>query len=145
MCDCRQQLDHALQMIGREHGCLIYEFQEGRGVGLERKITAMEAERIHKISTGKAFERLGFKPDLRNYAVAIEAMKRLGVPKTIRIITNNRQKLNALTAAGYKIVERIEPTLTLTLEAARFVRATQAELGQIPYQKIRISKPRRDA
>jgi GTP cyclohydrolase II len=144
MCDCRQQLDHALLLIGQKGGCLIYEFQEGRGVGLQSKIIAMETERIHKISSATAFERLGLAPDSRDYATAIEAMQSLKLPKTIRVITNNRQKLKALVAAGYQIVERIEPVLTLTPEAATFVRRTQLDLGQIPFRKIRIVKSRRD-
>src|SRR5689334_13634183 len=98
-CDCGFQLDHALQRIASEkRGALIYLRQEGRGIGLANKIRAYQLQ-DQGADTVEANEHLGFGPDLRDYGVAVEILKDLGVRK-LRLLTNNPHKLNAITAAG---------------------------------------------
>lgn len=105
-CDCGFQLDHALQRIASEkRGALIYLRQEGRGIGLANKIRAYELQ-DSGADTVEANAHLGFAPDLRDYRLAVEILKSLGVTK-LRLLTNNPRKLNALTDGGLSVVERV--------------------------------------
>lgn len=105
-CDCGFQLDHALQRIASEkRGALIYLRQEGRGIGLANKIRAYELQ-DRGADTVEANAHLGFAPDLRDYRLAVEILKSLGVTK-LRLLTNNPRKLNALTDGGLSVVERV--------------------------------------
>lgn len=102
-CDCKNQLDYALRTIQDRGGYLIYLFQEGRGIGLEGKMDAMELENQLGIDTYEAFNRLGHPADLRDYDEAIEALKEIGAPQKIIVITDNKEKLSSLKRAGFKI------------------------------------------
>ena len=113
-CECRAQLDAALKEIGQRGGILIYAFQEGRGAGLCAKIMAMELQRIQNISSVDAFRELGYHPDPRNYSVAIDTLISAGIGQRLRVITNNPHKLEAISAAGFEVIERVEPCLHLT-------------------------------
>jgi GTP cyclohydrolase II len=105
-CDCRQQLELALQMIADAGaGILIYEEQEGRGIGLMAKLQAYELQ-DKGLDTIEANEQLGFDADYRQYALPAEALKQLGV-KQVRLISNNPEKVAALENAGIKVVERV--------------------------------------
>jgi GTP cyclohydrolase II len=137
-CDCRQQLDGALKEIELRKGLLIYLFQEGRGIGLRDKIRAMDLEESEGITTVQAFAHLGFAPDLRDYDLAVEALRREGIGKDIRLISNNPQKIAALSDAGFTIVERVEPRLELTPHAYRVLQRKQEALQQIPYRNVYV-------
>lgn len=131
LCDCRQQLDAAIQLIQSNGGVIVYLEQEGRGLGMADKIRAMEMERLEGVSTVEAFRALGFAPDVRNYELAIAAMKATVMGRKVKVITNNPQKLRAIELGGFEIVERIEPPLKVSAITVAAVRAKQKALGHI--------------
>ena len=105
-CDCREQLDMALDLIGRsERGAVIYLRQEGRGIGLGNKIRAY-ALQARGADTYDANRALGFGDDLRRYDIAAQMLKHLGV-KSIDLITNNPLKIEGLQAEGVVVRRRI--------------------------------------
>src|SRR6202035_5115759 len=105
-CDCRQQLEMALTMIASEGaGILIYEQQEGRGIGLMPKLQAYELQ-DSGLDTVEANEKLGFKADHREFALPAEMLKALGVKK-VRLLSNNPDKVSALERAGITVSERV--------------------------------------
>ena len=111
-CDCREQLEHALDLVGRsERGAVIYLRQEGRGIGLGNKIRAY-ALQARGADTYEANRQLGFQDDLRRYDIAASMLKQLGVG-SIDLITNNPQKIAALEAEGIVVRRRI-PSLAAT-------------------------------
>ncbi len=101
-CDCRGQLEMALSMITQEGaGVLIYEQQEGRGIGLMAKLQAYELQDTG-LDTVEANERLGFKADHREFAMPAEILKALGV-SSVRLLSNNPDKVAALERGGIDI------------------------------------------
>src|SRR6202041_1432073 len=105
-CDCRQQLELALATIADAGaGILIYENQEGRGIGLMAKLQAYELQ-DQGLDTIEANERLGFKADQREFALPAEILKLLGV-RQVRVLSNNPDKVAALERGGIKVVERV--------------------------------------
>jgi GTP cyclohydrolase II len=105
-CDCRDQLEAGLKYIGeQERGILLYLRQEGRGIGLINKIRAY-ALQDNGLDTVEANHALGFHDDERDYTVAAEMLKALGV-KSIQLMSNNPKKLRGLRANGIVITRRI--------------------------------------
>lgn len=114
-CDCAEQLDTALKLIKKNRsGVLVYRYAEGRGIGLEDKIKAIELQRIHKLNTVDAFKKLGFNPDPRSYEAEIAALKDLRVSTNIRVASTNPRKLAALEAADFVVVGTIQVTALIT-------------------------------
>ena len=110
-CDCGAQLQMALEAIGsQERGALLYLPQEGRGIGLTRKIEAYHLQQNEGLDTVEANERLGFAPDLRDYGDAASILKSLGAT-SVRLMTNNPAKVSGLESNGIVVAERmgIEP------------------------------------
>jgi 3,4-dihydroxy 2-butanone 4-phosphate synthase/GTP cyclohydrolase II len=104
-CDCGPQLHTALQEIGQEGGVLLYLRQEGRGIGLANKIKAYALQE-QGMDTVDANMHLGFVPDARDYQWAARILKTLGF-QSIRLMTNNPQKIKILESEGITVVERI--------------------------------------
>ncbi len=105
-CDCRQQLEMSLQMIS-EAGCgvLVYEQQEGRGIGLMAKLQAYELQ-DRGLDTVEANVKLGFAADCREYALPVEVLKALDLER-VRLLSNNPAKVAAVEAAGIVVEERV--------------------------------------
>jgi GTP cyclohydrolase II len=127
-CDCRQQLELALQMIAEEgRGVLIYEQQEGRGIGLMAKLQAY-ALQDEGLDTIEANEKLGFKPDCREYNLPVEVLKALGL-KQIKLLSNNPDKVAAVENAGIKVVERVSAEVVPSEHATRYVETKRDRMG----------------
>ena len=106
-CDCGDQLQTAMEMIDQENaGVLLYIRQEGRGIGLVNKIKAY-ALQDQGLDTVEANERLGFKPDLRNYGIGAQILVDLGVKK-MRLLTNNPKKMVGIEGYGLRLIEQID-------------------------------------
>jgi len=105
-CDCSDQLSMAMRAIAAEgHGLVIYEYQEGRGIGLMAKLQAYELQ-DSGFDTVEANHVLGFSADCRDYSLPVAILRELGVHR-VRLLTNNPAKARALTDAGIEVVARI--------------------------------------
>jgi 3,4-dihydroxy 2-butanone 4-phosphate synthase/GTP cyclohydrolase II len=106
-CDCGRQLEAAMKLIEQEgHGAIVYQQQEGRGIGIINKIRAY-ALQDDGADTIEANERLGFEADLRCYEQCAEILLDLGL-RTVRVMSDNPAKIRALRQAGLKVVERVQ-------------------------------------
>jgi GTP cyclohydrolase II len=124
-CDCRAQLEIALESIAQEgRGLLIYEHQEGRGIGLLNKLRAYELQ-DHGADTVEANERLGFDSDLRSYELPGIILQYFGL-KAIRLLSNNPEKVEAVERAGVEVVERV-PCLADVLDTSEYYLRTKKE------------------
>jgi GTP cyclohydrolase II len=103
-CDCSDQLNLALHTIAARGGYLIYSYEEGRGAGLASKIQAMKLQAEEQIDTAEAFRRLGLPADPRRYRFAAEAIRVVVGNSTIRLLTNNPKKVDALRRLGISVV-----------------------------------------
>lgn len=129
-CDCRLQLELALQKItDAGAGILLYEQQEGRGIGLMAKLKAYELQ-DQGLDTVEANVRLGFKPDCREFELPAEVLKQLGV-RAVRLITNNPDKVAALEQAGVRVVERISAEVPLEKSFERYLQVKQEKMGHL--------------
>ena len=129
-CDCRQQLEMALTMIaGEGAGILIYEQQEGRGIGLMPKLQAYELQ-DSGLDTVEANEKLGFKADHREFALPAEMLKALGVRK-VRLLSNNPDKVAALEQAEIQVTERVPCEVEPSEHAADYLRTKKEKLGHL--------------
>ncbi len=129
-CDCRQQLEMALSMIcDAGAGVLIYELQEGRGIGLMAKLQAYELQDTG-LDTVEANERLGFKADQRDFALPGEMLKALGVRK-VRLLSNNPEKVEALQRAGIEVVERVPCEVKASPHAEEYLKTKKEKLGHL--------------
>jgi GTP cyclohydrolase II len=129
-CDCRQQLEMALTMIASERaGILIYEQQEGRGIGLMPKLQAYELQ-DSGMDTVEANVSLGFKPDHREFALPAEILKALKVAQ-VRLLSNNPDKVSALERAGITVVERVPCEVVPSTHAEEYLRTKREKLGHM--------------
>lgn len=124
-CDCRAQLEIALKEIaGEGRGLIIYEHQEGRGIGLMNKLRAYELQ-DEGADTVEANEQLGFESDLRNYSLPGAILRHFGV-RRVRLLSNNPGKVKALEDAGIEVVERV-PCIAEAHESREGYLATKRE------------------
>jgi len=129
-CDCRAQLEIALNSIAKEgRGLLIYEHQEGRGIGLLNKLRAYELQ-DQGADTVEANQRLGFDSDLRRYQIPGAILRYFGL-KAIRLMSNNPEKVEAVENAGVRVVERV-PCLADVLETREgYLRTKREKMGHL--------------
>ncbi len=129
-CDCRAQLELALETIAREgRGLLIYEQQEGRGIGLLNKLRAYELQ-DQGADTVEANEQLGFEADLRAYQMPAAILNFLGV-RRVRLMSNNPGKIQALENAGVQVTERI-PCLVDPMDSTeKYLRTKRKKMGHL--------------
>jgi GTP cyclohydrolase II len=129
-CDCRQQLELSLSMIAEEGaGILIYEQQEGRGIGLMAKLQAYELQDAG-LDTVEANERLGFKADQREFTLPSEILKALGVTQ-VRLLSNNPDKVAALERAGVRVVERVPCEVPAGPHSTEYLKTKKEKLGHL--------------
>lgn len=129
-CDCGPQLHKAMEMIEAEgRGAIVYQQQEGRGIGIINKIRAY-ALQDEGADTVEANEKLGFEVDARNYQQCAEILFDLGLCK-VRVISNNPDKLKALEEAGLTVVERIPIEIDTEEPAAHYLKTKREKLGHL--------------
>ena len=127
-CDCRDQLEAALQRLGREkRGLLLYLRQEGRGIGLLNKVRAY-ALQDRGLDTVEANRALGFRDDERDYAVAAHMLQSLGV-KSVALLTNNPHKVAQLQAHGVQVSGRIPHLMPPTAHNRFYLETKAAKSG----------------
>jgi GTP cyclohydrolase II/3,4-dihydroxy 2-butanone 4-phosphate synthase/GTP cyclohydrolase II len=129
-CDCRQQLDYALRAIVEEGaGVVMYLRQEGRGIGLGNKIRAYALQE-QGVDTVDANRLLGFDDDLRQYHAANAILRDLGV-RSVRLLTNNPTKVQALRAEG-TVVERVPVRIEPGDENQQYLQTKRRRMGHLP-------------
>ena len=127
-CDCGAQLETAMARIAEEgRGVLLYLNQEGRGIGLSNKIRAYELQ-DQGFDTVEANERLGFKPDQRDYGIGAQILTDLGV-KTMRLLTNNPRKFVGLQGYGLSISEAVPLEIPASDSTRKYLKAKKDKLG----------------
>mgnify|MGYP001577556918 CR=1 FL=1 len=127
-CDCGPQMDAALRLIANDgRGVLIYLRQEGRGIGLRDKLRAYNLQ-DQGYDTVEANWMLGHEADERDYSLAAAILQDLG-PRTVRLLTNNPQKLQALRDLGIAVVDRVPLETEVTVENAEYLRAKASRLN----------------
>ena len=129
-CDCAAQLQLALSSISAEgSGLLIYEQQEGRGIGLMAKLRAYQLQ-DEGLDTVQANERLGLKPDYRDYQLPAEILKFLGI-RQVRLISNNPEKIAAVEGAGIRVVERVPCEVASGVFAQCYLQTKRVKCGHL--------------
>ena len=134
-CDCGEQLKKSMEMIDQEgKGVLLYLYQEGRGIGLVNKLKAYALQDQGK-DTVQANEELGFKPDLRDYGIGAQILRKLGLGK-IRIMTNNPRKIVGLEGYGLHLVERVHIEVQAKEDNIKYLRTKREKMGHL-FQSIK--------
>lgn len=129
-CDCQDQLSASMELIEKEgRGVIVYMRQEGRGIGLENKLKAYSLQ-DQGLDTVEANEKLGFKPDLREYGTGAQILRDLGLEK-LRLITNNPRKIVGLEGHGLTVIERITLRTPAHSHNAKYLKTKKEKLGHI--------------
>lgn len=129
-CDCNAQLIAAMQRIEQEGcGVVLYMRQEGRGIGLLNKLKAYHLQ-DEGFDTVEANEKLGFRPDLRDYGIGAQILRDLGVRK-MRLMTNNPKKIVGLTGYGLEVVERVPIEIVPNQHNERYLTVKRDKLGHL--------------
>lgn len=128
-CDCGEQLDTSLKMIGENKGVLLYLRQEGRGIGLINKMKAYNIQDTGR-NTIDANTDLGFEPDQRKYPIAIAMLKDLGISE-VDLITNNPTKIKALEDSSIKMVSRIPLIIAAKAENEEYLQVKKELMGHL--------------
>jgi len=127
-CDCGGQLKLAMQTIAQEgRGLVIYEYQEGRGIGLMAKLQAYELQDAG-IDTIEANHALGFKADFRDFSLAAAILHDLRIPR-VRLLSNNPRKVRALIDGGIGVVERLPCEVDPTVHSLAYLRTKKQKMG----------------
>ncbi|MDF1826877.1 MAG: 3,4-dihydroxy-2-butanone-4-phosphate synthase [Legionellaceae bacterium] len=128
-CDCGEQLDQSLTKIAEEGGVLIYLRQEGRGIGLSNKLKAYALQETG-MDTVEANEHLGLPVDGRDYGIAFQMLKALGLD-SVRLLTNNPRKIEALLQYGMNVVERLPLHVEASCENQTYLKTKREKLGHL--------------
>lgn len=129
-CDCGRQLKRAMEMIEKEgRGAIVYQQQEGRGIGILNKIRAY-ALQDEGADTVEANERLGLAVDLREYMQCAEVLFDLGLCQ-VRVLSNNPLKLRAMEEAGLEVVERVSIEVASGESAEHYLRTKKEKMGHL--------------
>lgn len=128
-CDCGSQLEKSLELIQKNGGIILYLRQEGRGIGLDWKVKAYELQ-DKGLDTYEANVKLGFKPDERDYAIAAQMLKAIGIDK-VRLLTNNPEKVRQLELYGIKVVERVPIYGKTTKNNIKYIRTKIKKFGHL--------------
>ena len=129
-CDCGRQLDAAMQYIEREgHGAIVYQLQEGRGIGIVNKIRAY-ALQDEGADTIEANERLGFAADMRRYEQCAEILYDLGL-RQVRVMSDNPAKIRAIRYAGLEVVERVRLEVEPHACFAAYLKTKKEKMGHL--------------
>jgi len=129
-CDCRGQLEIALRRIGEEgRGVIIYELQEGRGIGLMNKLRAYELQ-DRGADTVEANEQLGFESDLRSYLLPGAILRYLGI-RSVRLLSNNPGKVKAVEDAGVVVADRVPCVAAPVATSEAYLRTKREKMGHL--------------
>ena len=129
-CDCGDQLHYAQQTIAKEGaGILIYQLQEGRGIGLMNKLRAYQLQDSGQ-DTVEANHHLGFEADHRNYELCAEVLRHFGMTR-VRLMSNNPQKIHALEAAGIRVAERVPIEIAPSDGTTKYLKTKKSKLGHL--------------
>jgi GTP cyclohydrolase II len=129
-CDCRAQLEIALKMVADEgRGMVIYELQEGRGIGLLNKLRAYELQ-DQGADTVEANEQLGFDSDLRSYLLPGAILRHFGL-NAIRLLSNNPEKVAAVENAGVAVTERVPCLVDVVESREAYLRTKKEKMGHL--------------
>jgi 3,4-dihydroxy 2-butanone 4-phosphate synthase/GTP cyclohydrolase II len=129
-CDCNEQLNAALRLVEQEgRGVVLYMRQEGRGIGLANKLKAYRLQ-DGGMDTVEANEKLGFRPDLRDYGIGAQILRDLGITK-MRLMTNNPKKVVGLHGYGLEIVERVPLEAEVHDLNEKYLKTKRDKLGHL--------------
>ena len=129
-CDCGEQLEQALAKIeAKGSGILIYQMQEGRGIGLLNKLYAYELQ-DRGVDTVEANLQLGFEADQRSYSFCAQILKYFGVTK-IRLMSNNPDKIKGLSGEGIEVVERVPLIVKASSLSQNYLKTKKEKLGHL--------------
>jgi 3,4-dihydroxy 2-butanone 4-phosphate synthase / GTP cyclohydrolase II len=129
-CDCGPQLQRAMEFIEAEgRGAIVYQMQEGRGIGIINKIRAY-ALQDHGADTIEANERLGLGVDLREYNQCVEILRDLGLRK-VKVMSNNPLKLTAMEEGGLEIVERVPLEFAPSKDTQNYLETKKTRMGHL--------------
>ena len=129
-CDCHEQLQLALRVIVNEgSGILLYEHQEGRGIGLMEKLRAYELQ-DQGYDTIDANLQLGHAVDLRDYGLAVNILRFLNI-RCIRLMTNNPKKIDAILSSGIEIVDRLSADVPISSHSAKYLATKREKMGHL--------------